>query len=361
MAPGRVRNTIELARQLGVLDKLRLVEPGPLDEALIASVHTADYIAAVKAQRPDPRFGIGTADNPLMPGIHEVAGRVVRATTDAARLVWSGEATRAVNISGGLHHALPSCTSGFCVYNDLAVAIRWLLEAGVPRIAYVDTDVHHGDGVQRIFYDDPRVLTISLHETPLALFPGTGFPTETGGPGAVGSAVNVALPSGTGDAGWLRAFHAVVPELLEAYGPTLIVSQHGCDTHVTDPLADLALTVDGQRAGALAVAALADRLCEGRWVATGGGGYSLLSAVPRTWTHVLAIVAGEPLDPGTPTPPAWREAMGPGAPETMSDLGVEPGFRSFSDGYDPASPLDQAILATRRAVFPELGLDPEPY
>ena len=136
------------------------------------------------------------------------------ATVEAARSVWSGEALRASNISGGLHHAMPRSTSGFCVYNDIAVAIRWLLEAGCERVAYVDVDVHHGDGVQAIFYDDPRVMTVSLHETPACLFPGTGFPDEIGGPGAEGTAVNVALPPGTTDAGWLRAFHAVVPDVL---------------------------------------------------------------------------------------------------------------------------------------------------
>lgn len=156
------------------------------------------------------------------------------------------------------------------------------------------------------------MLTVSVHETPLALFPGTGFPDETGGPGAEGSAVNVPLPPGLDDAGWQRAFHAVVPSVLRAFRPQVLVTQCGADAHRLDPLADLNLSVDGQRATYLALRALADELCEGRWVATGGGGYALVEVVPRAWTHLLAVAAGEPIDPATLTPPAWR-SWPPGA------------------------------------------------
>ncbi len=356
MAPGRVHNTVELARQLGVLDRLDVVAPPPVDLELLARVHDPAYIAAVQRGLPDPEFGLGTTDNPVFEGMHDISALVTMATVEAARSVWSGEALRASNISGGLHHAMPRSTSGFCVYNDLAVAIRWLLDNGCERVAYVDVDVHHGDGVQAIFYDDPRVMTVSLHETPACLFPGTGFPDEIGGPGAEGTAVNVALPPGTTDAGWRRAFHAVVPDVLAAFQPTVLVTQHGCDSHEHDPLADLDLSLDGQRASYLALAELADRLCAGRWVSTGGGGYALLHVVPRAWTHLLAIVGGEPVPPETPTPQAWRDAIGGWAPTSMSD-GADAAWTPFSEGINPESRVDQAILATRRAVYPELGLD----
>lgn len=357
MAPGRVRNTVELARQLGVLDRLDVVPPPPIDDDVVGSIHDLDYLAAVKANQPNPAYGLGTADNPIFPRMHEISAAVAMGTVEAARSVWRGEATRACNISGGLHHAMPRATSGFCVYNDPAIAIAWLLANGAQRVAYVDVDVHHGDGVQHVFYHDPRVLTVSLHETPAVLFPGTGFPYETGGPGALGSAVNVALPVGTGDRDWLRAFHAVVPVALRAFQPQIMVTQHGCDSHRRDPLADLELTVDGQRASYLALASLADELCDGRWVSTGGGGYAIADVVPRAWTHLLAIVAGEPLAPGTETPQPWRASIGDFAPTAMTD-GGETGFDDFENGYSPASRLDQAIIATRRAVFPDLGLDP---
>ncbi len=197
--------------------------------------------------------------------------------------------------------------SGFGVYNDVAIAIAWLLGHGAERIAYVDIDAHHGDGVQAAFYADPRVLTISLHQHPETLFPFTGLPTETGGPGTEGSAVNVALPAGTSDAGWLRAFHAVVPPLLRQFRPQVLVSQHGCDSHRLDPLAHLELIIDGQRAAHAAIHALAHEVAAGRWLLTGGGGYELVQVVPRTWTHLLAEAAGQPIDPKTPTPGPWRD------------------------------------------------------
>jgi acetoin utilization protein AcuC len=265
----------------------------------------------------------------------------------------------AANIAGGLHHAMPGKASGFCVYNDVAVAISWLLANGARRIAYVDVDVHHGDGVEMIFYDDPRVLTISLHETGRMLFPGTGFPHDSGGPDAPGSAVNVALPPGTADAGWLRAFHAVVPPLVREFAPDVLVTQHGCDSHVEDPLAHLMLTVDGQRAANLALHDLAHEVCGGRWVVTGGGGYAIVDVVPRSWTHLLAIVGGAPLDPLTETPDDWREhvrrALGRMAPLRLTD-GRTPTYCDWSTGYDPSVWLDRAVHATREAVFPSNGL-----
>jgi acetoin utilization protein AcuC len=288
--------------------------------------------------------------------MHEASCLVSGGSLLAAREIAEGRADRAVNIAGGLHHAMHDRASGFCVYNDCAVAVSWLLDHGFDRIAYVDVDVHHGDGVQAIFWDDPRVLTISLHETGQLLFPGTGFSGDVGGDGAEGSAVNVALPPGTGDAGWLRAFDAIVPEVVAAHRPQVLVTQHGCDSHTHDPLADLELSLDGQRASYLALAQLADDLADGRWVSTGGGGYALLDVVPRAWTHLLGIVSGQPVDPDTPTPQAWRDEIGPGAPLTMTDS-VDISFEPFEHNFHPDARVDQAILATRKAVFPELGLD----
>lgn len=358
MAPGRVRNTISLARALGVLDRMTLVPPPEIDLDLIRTVHDADYVEAVRRGEPDLVYGLGTADNPTFEGMHETAACIAMASVEAARQVWSGECLRASNISGGLHHAMPGFTSGFCVYNDLAIAIRWLLDAGCERVAYVDVDVHHGDGVQAIFYDDPRVLTVSLHESPASLFPGTGFPFETGGPGAEGTSVNLALPPGTSDAGWLRAFHAVVPDVVRAFAPTILVTQHGCDSHRHDPLANLNLSVDGQRASYLALAELADEVCAGRWVSTGGGGYAAIDVVPRAWTHLLGVVSGVPVLPETPIPEAWRDEVGVHAPTVMTDY-ASASYVPFEQGVTPESRLDQAILATRRAVYPELGLDAE--
>ncbi|GAA2187668.1 acetoin utilization protein AcuC [Micromonospora lupini] len=364
--PVRVELTVALARELGILDRagVRVVTPEPADDALLTRVHHPAYLAAVRAAPRDPLFagyGLGTSDNPVFEGMHESSALITGATVAAAEAVWRGDARRAVNVAGGLHHAMPARASGFCVYNDPAVAIARLLDLGAERIAYVDVDVHHGDGVQEVFWDDSRVLTVSLHETPLALFPGTGFPDETGGPGAQGSAVNMPLPPGVDDTGWQRAFHAIVPSVLRAFRPQVLVSQCGADGHRLDPLADLNLTVDGQRATYLALRALADELCEGRWVATGGGGYALVEVVPRAWSHLLAVATGDPIDPATLTPLAWRElaaARRPGReiPLRMTD-DADPSFEPWQPTGEPNA-VDRAIAATRKAVFPLLGLDP---
>jgi acetoin utilization protein AcuC len=367
MSPLRVDLTMRLAEELGVLDHLKVVEAPVADDDLIATVHERSLIEAVTRcgteGGDDPDHGLGTDDDPVFRDMHKAAAHVVGATVEAFRQVASGDSLHSASIVGGLHHAMADRSSGFCIYNDIAVGIQSLLDQGHERIAYVDVDVHHGDGVERIFYDDPRVLTISLHETGQMLFPGTGFPGDSGGPGAEGTAVNVALPPGTADAGWLRAFHAVVPPVLRAWEPEILVTQHGCDSHMEDPLAHLMLSVDGQRAAYLALHELAHEVTDGRWVVTGGGGYALVDVVPRAWTHLLAIVGGHPIPPETPTPSGWRahvtELLDRTPPFRMTD-GRTPAYRDWADGYDPETWLDRAIMATRTEVFPLHGLDPYP-
>ena len=253
MRPLRWEMTWLLAGSLGVIDGFEVFAPGPADDQTLGLVHTSGYVDAVRrASGPDEPFftvghGLGTPDHPVFPGMHETAALIAGGSVAAARAIARGETDRAVNFCGGLHHAMADYASGFCVYNDAALGIAALLEAGVRRVAYVDVDAHHGDGVQAAFYFDPRVLTVSIHETPLAAFPGTGFPTECGHGAARGTSVNIALPPGTADASWLRAFHAVVPAVVRAFRPEVLVTQHGTDSHREDPLADLNLTVDGHR------------------------------------------------------------------------------------------------------------------
>ncbi len=370
MAPGRLALTIELSRQLGVLTRpsLAMATPQPADDLMLGLVHTPGYIAAVRGASLRPvaellaAFGLGDADNPIFDSMHEATALVVGGTLDAARAIRAGEAQHAVNLAGGLHHAMPSRASGFCVYNDAAVAIAWLLADGVQRVAYVDIDAHHGDGVEAAFYHDHRVLTVSLHESGYSAFPGTGFPQDMGSGAAEGHAVNVALPPDTGDADWLRAFHAVVPPLIRAFEPEVMVTQLGCDSHRLDPLAHLDLSVDVHRESYALLHELAHEVCEGRWLAVGGGGYEVVRVVPRSWTHLLAEITGESLDPQTETPQGWRalvrETTGRDAPERLTDGGTTR-YRPWDAGEgDPDSPLDRAVAATRRAVFPEHGLDP---
>ena len=370
LAPVRVELTMALARDLGVLEApdVRLVGVTPASDADLELVHDPAYIAVVRSVlEADPsylrRHGFDSPDNPVVPGLHESSALIAGASLRAAEAVWSGEAEHAANMAGGLHHAMRARASGFCVYNDAAIAIAHLLRLGAERVAYVDVDVHHGDGVQAAFYDDPRVLTISLHEGPATLFPGTGRPDETGAKGAEGMSVNVALPPYTRDAGWLRAFDAVVPPLLKAFEPEILVTQLGCDSHTLDPLAHLDLSVDAQRAAIAALHELAHQHAGGRWLLVGGGGYALVDVVPRTWASALAEAAHRPVPAETPTPESWRafvlERTGRAAPEAMTD-GSSAAFRRWVDGYDPDDAVDRAIMATRTAVFPEHGLDPQP-
>jgi len=370
MHPGRLELTMQLAADLGVLSRpnLRIVSPRPASDEMLALSHDQAYIAAVRGASTAEgaellaSHGLGSEDNPIFERMHAASALVTGATLQAAQAVRSGEAAHGVNLAGGLHHAMRSKASGFCVYNDAAVAIAWLLADGVRRVAYVDVDAHHGDGVEAAFYGDPRVLTISLHESGYTAFPGTGFPEQTGAGRAEGMAANVALPALTGDAGWLRAFHAVVTPLVAAFEPEILVTQLGCDTHHLDPLAHLELSVDGHRASYAALHELAHEAAGGRWVAIGGGGYEVGQVVPRSWTHLLAEITGEPLEPGTPTPDSWRELVrtrtGREGPSLLTD-GADVTYRAWDAGEGNAEdPLDRAIAATRRAVFPEHGLDP---
>ncbi len=362
--PVRLELTIRLATELGVLEGVELLVPDQAGDDELRRVHIDDYIAAVR-QAPmtgsDVTHGLGTEDNPVFSGMHEASALVVGSTLLAARKIADGEATRAVNIAGGLHHAMRDRASGFCVYNDCSVAISWLLDHGFDRIAYLDTDVHHGDGVQTAFYDDPRVLTVSLHQHPFTLWPGTGYSAEIGKGGAEGTSVNLPLPPRTRDGGWLRAFDAVVPSLLEQFRPQILVTQCGVDSHEEDPLADLSLSVDGHRAIYRRLRELAEAHSDGRWLAVGGGGYQLIRVVPRSWTHLLATVLDRDVEPETALPTNWVAAISRAAPTAeipprMTDE-AETKFVPWGDGAD--DPVDVAIRDTRRAIFPLHGLDPD--
>ena len=352
LRPQRVLLTWDLIEALE-LDRaphvaVRGCEPATDEE--LELVHTPEYVDATKrAGDGEPgsyrAFGFGPGDDPIFPRMHEAAALVAGASLSGARAIASGDAVHAFNAAGGLHHAMPARASGFCVYDDPAVAIAWLLGNGMQRIAYVDVDVHHGDGPQAIFWNDPRVLTISLHETGEFLFPGTGFSDERGGADALGTKVNVPLAPGTSDEGWLRAFSAVVPPLVREFRPDVLVSQLGCDTHVSDPLAHLRLTTRAYREVGSTLHALAHEAAGGRWLATGGGGYQWARVAPRAWTIAFAAMAEAELPDAIPE--AWVDraeslAGGP-VPRTFSEAAEEPG-----DADATADAAAEAALAGAR-------------
>jgi len=329
MQPRRLEMLRDLLAEAGLLQAEEIREPSPADAQELSLAHRPEYIRAVEELSRGQggwwersSFGFASSDNPPFPGMHEASALIAGGTLLAARLVWAGEVEHAFNPAGGLHHAMPARASGFCVYNDLAVAIAWLLGQGA-RVLYLDFDAHHGDGVQAIFYEELRVLTISFHESGRYLFPGTGDVGERGaGPGQ-GYAVNVPLAPFTDDGSWLTAVEGVVPELARSFQPDIIVSQHGCDGHIWDPLTHLSLTTNAFARAAALVHSLAHELCGGRWVATGGGGYEIYRVVPRAWALVWMEMKGQ--HEGE-VPKAWRERWQPYSPYPLPEGFLDPSF-----------------------------------
>ena len=371
LAPIRTQLAMRLSAAFELFDHENVVVLSPVIPATrteLERVHDPEYIDAVVAASSNPALvdethGLGSADVPVFTNMHEESARVCGATLMTAQALHSGEFDHVVSLAGGLHHAMPAAAEGFCVYNDIAVGIQWLLDQGYERIAYLDLDVHHGDGVQAMFWDDPRVVTISLHESPRTLFPGSGYPQESGGPNAPATAINVALPAGTGDQGWLRAFSAIVPDILEAFSPQILVSQNGADAHLKDPLAHLTMSIDGQRSSYELVHRWAHKYADGKWIAVGGGGYASVEVVARAWTHLMGEITGHPIAPDTALPAQYcafiESELGQISPQSMTD-GHTPWARPFDSGYDPDDHLDQAVMATRRTIFPTWGLIIEP-
>jgi acetoin utilization protein AcuC len=304
LQPIRVKLTMDLIRSTGLIEHCTLMAPRQATVKELELVHSPEYVDLVqKLSDPAERrrlshdriesAGFGSADNPISNELHEGTALVVGATLVAAEAIESGAALHAFSPSGGLHHAHRDRASGFCTYDDPAIACRWLKDQG-HRVAYIDVDVHHGDGVEDIFYSDPDVLTISLHESGRYLFPGTGFPEDSGAGSAVGVAANLPFPPFTWDDPWLEGFEKVVPALLRKFKPTVLVTQDGCDTHYLDPLAHLAATTRIWPRVGRVFHDLAHELCEGRWLALGGGGYAIYEVVPRAWTLFFAEMVERP-------------------------------------------------------------------
>ena len=306
LTPRRFGPGIDLLRAVGAEPGLA---PEPATDAELERVHTARYIAAVKRLSLDPdgppEAGIGLGDNPPFPGMHEAASAIAGGSLRAVEAILRGEIAHAFHPGDGLHHAMPDRASGFCIYDDPALAIAWARDAG-RRVLYLDFDVHHGDGVQVIHLDDPGTLTLSFHESGRYLFPGTGFVGELGTAEAAGTSVNVPFEPATGERAWLAAVESLVPSIAAAFGPDFVVSQHGADAHAWDPLAHLRVTTTAMGAAARVTDRVVHRYTkDGGWLATGGGGYDAYRVVPRAWS--LVWLAGAHRAAPDATPAAWRE------------------------------------------------------
>ncbi len=354
-SPVRLEMLLDLLAALG--HPVHPTSPQPASREDLLTVHSEEYVSAVEAASrsgtsSDPdRFGLGTPDNPVFPGM-DLAGRsIVGGTLLGAHLLFYDKARTVLQLGGGMHHAQRDRASGFCVYNDLAVAIRYLLDHGTT-VAYLDIDVHHGDGVQAIFYDDSSVLTISLHESGQYLFPGTGEVHELGAMHGRGRKLNLPLAPFTEPDSYLKAFTSVVPQALAWFRPDFLVVQAGADAHVGDPLADLLLTTQAYETLFKRILEYGEKYCRGRVLFTLGGGYDVRS-VPRVWALLYLTVHGLPFP--DELPPEWRrrwqEKLGTDLPAAMHD----------PETGGPPVPLREEISAHNRRVTERLLDSLMPY
>jgi acetoin utilization protein AcuC len=347
LRPERVLLTYDNIRELGFVDLEHVgeVESRVATDDEVRAAHDPDFVAMVKAidageadERAGFEFGLGTPDDPIFPDMHRASTAVCGASLTAVEQVVGGAVDRSFNPAGGLHHARRREASGFCIYNDPAVAIAKVLEDHPDwRVLYLDVDVHHGDGVQWIFYDDPRVLTVSLHQSGRYLYPGTGFEDETGRGDARGTAANIPLLPLTGDDDYLWALEHTLPALAEAFRPHLLFTQLGADTHWNDPLANLGLTMEAYPRMARVIRTVADDHAGGRWVATGGGGYQFDSVVPKVWTIHFAEMCGAP----DRIPEEWLRDS---SPEEVSRPSREHVERAVGEVLDACIPRLDALV-----------------
>jgi acetoin utilization protein AcuC len=336
----RLLLTVDLLKRIGALPDAAIAPPRLATEAELLRVHSASYVEAVRElslPQPDKRwlqaagrYGLDTEDTPFFPHMHEVTSYVVGGSIEAADLVMSGAAERALHLAGGLHHALHGKGAGFCVYNDASAAIAHIRERYGARVLYVDTDVHHGDGVQWSYYADPDVCTVSIHETGKYLFPGTGGVTERGEGEAFGTSVNMPVEPYTEDESWLDCFAAVLEAAATRFRPDVIVSQHGCDAHAYDPLAHIHCSMGIYRDMPALLKKTALERCGGRWVALGGGGYDIWRVVPRAWSLLWLTMTDHPLltelaaNPALPLPASWLDNWQPQSPVPLPATWLDP-------------------------------------
>ncbi|WP_337098725.1 acetoin utilization protein AcuC [Paenibacillus sp. YIM B09110] len=331
--PRRLTLTIDLLRRMGALTDDQIRQPHlSANEELLALVHRQDYVDAVKKLSAPvdhndtlaEKYGLQTEDTPFFAGIHQAASAIVSGSVAAADAVMSGQSLHAFHLAGGLHHAFPERASGFCVYNDAAIAIEHIRRTYGARVLYIDTDVHHGDGVQWVFYADQDVCTYSIHETGRFLFPGTGFVHEKGADSGFGACFNVPLEPYTEDDSWLESFNVTLRKVIAVHKPDVIISQHGCDAHAYDPLSHMHCSMHIYQQIPAIIHELAHDYTNGKWVALGGGGYDIWRVVPRAWALVWLTMTEHPVttelqDIRTmPQLPAdWLEHWSPSCPHEL--------------------------------------------
>lgn len=297
--PIRTKMTVDLLQCMGSLDDSYILTPRFAREEEILLGHSKDYVDFVKsiddADTTDGHaideelllnYGIGTEDTPIFKNMHRAGLMAAGGTLEAIDLVLQGKAKHALSLMGGLHHALSGKGSGFCIYNDIVIGIKHILKNYHKKVLYIDTDAHHGDGVQWAFYDEPGVCTLSLHETGKYLFPGTGAVHERGTGAGYAFTVNIPLEPFTEDDSFIESYRESFEKVAEYFKPDIIITQNGADAHYQDPLTHLMLTMKSYHFIPKLAHELAHKYCRGKWVALGGGGYNIFQVVPRAWALI---------------------------------------------------------------------------
>lgn len=353
----RLTLTIDLLRQLNALDDSQIVEPRMASDEELMLIHDPEYVEAVKkagrgelSEAAGEGFGLGTEDTPMFKNMHEASAFLVGGTLTAADQVMAGRANHAIHLGGGLHHGFRGKASGFCIYNDSSVAIKYLQKKYKARVLYVDTDAHHGDGVQWSFYDDPEVATYSIHETGRYLFPGTGNINERGHGQGYGYSFNVPLDAFTEDESWLSSYETTLREVAHFFKPDVILTQNGADAHYYDPLTHLSATMQIYKRIPALAHELAHEYCDGRWIAVGGGGYDIWRVVPRAWS-LLWLEMSRQQHLASSFPKEWTEKWQPKAPYSLPYTWTDP-----ADMY-PAIPRkseisEKNLLTVDKLLYP---------
>ncbi|MFQ3542477.1 acetoin utilization protein AcuC [Halobacillus rhizosphaerae] len=341
----------ELLEASGELSAAHLIEPRKATDEELSLAHSRRYIEAIKqageealSEEEALEFGIGTEDTPMFKGMHEASALLVGGTLSAIDAVLEGKVDHALNLGGGLHHGFERKASGFCIYNDGAVGIKYIREKYDYRVLYVDTDAHHGDGVQWAFYDDPNVCTFSLHETGRYLFPGTGNVNERGLKEGYGYSFNLPIDAFTEDESFLHLYESAFREIVEYFKPDVIVTQNGADAHFLDPLTHLCSTMKIYQKIPELAHELAHQYCGGKWIALGGGGYDIWRVVPRAWSQVWKVMKGDSPFQG-PLPEKWLEKWQAQAPVTLPSQWSDP------DGSYKPIPRKQEITEKNEQIL----------
>lgn len=332
----RLQLTMDLLKQINALqpEQIKTARVATDEELLLG--HDAAYIDIVKRAGHDELrngegevYGIGTEDTPIFKNMHEASAMFVGGTLTACDYVMQGKTNHALNLGGGLHHGFHGKASGFCIYNDSTVAIKYMQKKYDARVLYIDTDAHHGDGVQWSFYDDPNVCTLSIHETGRYLFPGTGAVTERGNGEGYGTSFNIPLDAFTEDGSFLEVYETAIREVIAHFKPDVILTQNGADAHYFDPLTHLYSTIKTYEVIPKIAHELAHEFCEGRWIAVGGGGYDIWRVVPRAWSMVWLAMTNQQVPTGA-IPQEWLDNWQKEAPVTLIPTWEDP-----EDLYEP--------------------------